>query len=91
VIAEVRLLRRLQLKRHFPAMIPDRTETAPTKTMAMASTVIEQVDVNTLKVVATFPSEGEAEGQTGIPRTNISQSLRQGRPIGGYFLGSVRL
>jgi hypothetical protein len=54
VIAEVHLLRRQQPRRHFPAMILDRTETAPVKTMALASTVIEQVDVNTLKVVATI-------------------------------------
>jgi hypothetical protein len=91
VIAELRLLRRQQPKRHFPAMILDRTETGPAKTMAMASTVIEQVDVNTLKVVATFPSQSEAERQTGIPRTNIRRSLRQGRPLGGYFWRSVRM
>jgi hypothetical protein len=87
VIAELRLLRRQQSKRHFPAMILDRSETAPGK----ASAMIEQVDVSTLKVVATFPSQREAERQTGIPRTNIQRGLRQGRPLGGYFWRSVRL
>jgi hypothetical protein len=42
VISELRLLRRQQSERHFPAMIIDRSETAPAK----ASAVIEQVDVN---------------------------------------------
>ncbi len=87
VIAEVRVLRRQQSKRHFPAMILDKSETAPVK----ASAVIEQVDVNTLKVVATFPSQNKAERRTGIPRLDISRGLRQGRPLGGYFWRSVRL
>jgi hypothetical protein len=87
VIAELRLLRREQSERHFPAMLLGRTETAPVK----ASTVIEQVDVNTLKVVATFPSQIEAERQTGISRSDISRGLRQGRPLDGYFWRSVRL
>jgi hypothetical protein len=87
VIAELRLLRRQQSERHFPAMILDRNETAPVK----ASAVIQQVDVNTLKVVATFSSESEAERQTGIPRTTIRRGLRQGRSLGGYFWRSVRL
>jgi hypothetical protein len=45
--------------------------------------MIEQVDVNTLKVVATFPSQSEAERQTGIPRprTKVRRDLRQG-PFG---------
>jgi hypothetical protein len=64
-----------------------RTETA----LAKASAVIEQVDVNTLKVVATFPSQSEAERQTGIPRTNIRRGLRQGCPLGGCFWRSVQL
>jgi hypothetical protein len=76
VIAELRLLRRQQSERHFPAMILGRTETEPVK----ASAVIEQIDVNTLKVVATFPSESEAERQTGISRTNIRRGMREGRP-----------
>jgi hypothetical protein len=87
VIAEVRLLQREKSDRHFPAMILNRTETASVK----ASTVIEQVDANTLLVVATFSSQCEAERQTGIPRTNIRRSLRQGRPLGGYFWQSARL
>jgi hypothetical protein len=87
VIAELRLLQRQQLKRHFPATILERSETAIVK----ASTVIEQVDFNTLKVVATFPSQIEAEQETGVPRANISRGMRQGRPVGGYFWRSVRL
>jgi hypothetical protein len=87
VIAELRLLRRQQSKRHFPAMILDRDDTAPVKT----STIIEQVDANTLEVVSTFSSQSEAERQTGIPRTHIRRGLRQGRPLGGYFWRSVRL
>jgi hypothetical protein len=87
VIAEVRLLRREQPGRHYPAMILNRSETASVK----ASTMIEQVDANTLQAVATFSSQSEAERQTGIPRTNISRSLRQGRPLGGYFWRSARL
>jgi hypothetical protein len=87
VIAELRLLRRQQTERHFPAMILERGETVPVK----ASAVIEQVDVNTLKVVATFPSRSEAEQQTGIPRANISRGMHQGRPVGGYFWRAVRL
>jgi hypothetical protein len=84
VIAELRLLRRKQSVRHFPAMMLDRSEKAPVK----ASAVIEQVDVNTLKVVATFPSQSEAERQTGIPRAKIGRGLREGQPLGGR---SVRL
>jgi hypothetical protein len=87
VIAELRLLRRQQSERHFPAMILDRSETAPVK----ASAGIEQVDVHTLKVVATFPSQSEAERQTGVSRTDIRRGLRQGRPLGGYFWRSVPL
>jgi hypothetical protein len=87
VIAELRLLRRQQSKRHFPAMILDRDETVPVKT----STIIEQVDANTLEVVSTFSSQSEAERQTGIPRTTIRRGLRQGRPLGGYIWRSVRL
>jgi hypothetical protein len=65
VIAELRLLGRQQSERIFRAMIIlDRRETAPVR----ASAVIEHVDVITLKVVATFPSQSEAERQTGIPR-----------------------
>jgi hypothetical protein len=45
-------------------MILDRDEIAPVK----ASTIIEQVDANTLEVVSTFSSQSEAERQTGIPR-----------------------
>jgi hypothetical protein len=43
VIAELRLLRRKQSERHFPAMMLDWSEKAPAP--AKASTVIEQVDV----------------------------------------------
>jgi hypothetical protein len=50
-----------------------------------ASTVVAQVDVKTLKVVAKFPSQSEAERQTGIPRTNIRRYLRQGRSLGDTF------
>jgi hypothetical protein len=46
VKAAVRLLRRQQLERHFPATILGRSETA----MMNASIVIEQVDINTLNV-----------------------------------------
>jgi hypothetical protein len=53
VIAELRLVRHQQSKRHFPAMILDKSVMAPLE----ASAVIEQVDVNTLKVVGTFPSQ----------------------------------
>jgi hypothetical protein len=88
VIAELRLLRGQQSKRKFPAMILARNKSAPAK--AVASTVIEQVDVDTLKVIATFPSQKKAERQTGIRRTNIHRGLRQGRPLGGYFWRSVR-
>jgi hypothetical protein len=56
-----------------------------------ASAVIELSDINTLKVVATLPSQCEVELQPGIPRTNISRGLRQGRPLGGYFWRPVRL
>jgi hypothetical protein len=87
VIAELRLLRRQQSKRRFPPMNLERSATALVK----ASATIEQVDANTLRVVATFLSQREAERQTGIPRTNISRSLRQGRPVGGYFSRSVRM
>jgi hypothetical protein len=59
VIAELRLLRRQPWKRDFPAMIFGRSETTPAK--AMASAVIEHVDFNTLKFVAMFPSQSEAE------------------------------
>jgi hypothetical protein len=45
VIAKLRLLRRQQSERRFPAMILGRTEIAPVK----ASAGIEQVDVNTLQ------------------------------------------
>jgi hypothetical protein len=55
--------------------------------LVKASAVIKQVDANTLKVVATFPSQIEAERQTGIPRSNISRGLRRGRPPGGTFGG----
>jgi hypothetical protein len=75
VIAELRLLRRQQSERHFPAMIFDKSETA----------VIQQVDAKTLKVVATFSSQREAARQTGIPRTTIQRGLRQGRLVGGYL------
>jgi hypothetical protein len=68
-------------------MILERSETVLEK----ASAVIEQVDVNSLKVVATFPSRSEAEQQTGIPRAKISRGMRQGRPVGGYFWRAVRL
>jgi hypothetical protein len=88
VIAELRLMRRQQSMRHFPAMIFDMSETAPVNASANA---IEQVDANTLKVVATFLSQSEAERQTGIPRTNIRRGLRQGRPQEGYFWRSARL
>jgi hypothetical protein len=83
VIAELRLMRRQQSKRRqFPAMILDRAgEMAPVKTSSM----IEQVDVKTLKVVATFSSQSEAERKTGISRSSIRRGLRQGRPLGGYF------
>jgi hypothetical protein len=67
MIAELSLLRRQQSARYFPAMILDRGETAP----AVTSALIEQVDVNTFKVVAMFPSHSEADRQTGIPRTHI--------------------
>jgi hypothetical protein len=90
VIAELRLLRRQQSERRFPAMMLDRSETAPAKAK-QASAVIEQVDINTLKVVATFPSQSEAERQTGIPRTTIHRGLRQGRPLEGYIWRSVQL
>jgi hypothetical protein len=90
VIAELRLLRRKQSKRHFPAtMIPDRSETAPAK--ASAPSPIEQVDANTKKVIATFHSQSEAERQTGVPRTSIRRGLRQGRPVEGYLWRTVRL
>jgi hypothetical protein len=69
--------------RQFSASIFDMSDTEPVK----ASVVIEQVDVNTLKVVATFPSQSEAERQISIPRTNISRSLRRGRSLGGTFGG----
>jgi hypothetical protein len=48
-------------------MILDRSETAPAKAMTM----IEHVDYNTLTFVATFPSQSEAERQTGISRTML--------------------
>jgi hypothetical protein len=96
VIAQVRLLRRQKWKRYLPAMIFDRSETASAK--AMTSAVIEHVDFSSLKVVATFllkvktlevvamfPSQSEAEQQSGIPRTNISGGLLQDRPLGGCF------
>jgi hypothetical protein len=41
----------------------------------------------TLKVVATFPSQSEAERQTGFARSNISRGLRQGQPLGDAFDG----
>jgi hypothetical protein len=93
VITELRLLRRQQTTRQFLAMILGRSETAqaPASASASALAVIEEVDVNTLKVVATFPSQSEAERQTGIPRTDIRRSLRQGRPLVEYFWRSVRL
>ena len=47
-----------------------------------ASAVIGQADVNTLKVVATSPSQIEAERQTGISQTNILRGLRQSRSLG---------
>jgi hypothetical protein len=58
-------------------LILNRSEMAPVK----ASAVIGQVDVNTLKVVATSPSQMEGERQTGIPRTNIRRGLRQSRSL----------
>jgi hypothetical protein len=67
-------------------MIADRSEKAPVK----ASAVIEQVDVSTVKVVPnfpSFPSESEAEQQSGIPRTNIHRGLCQGWPLGHTFGG----
>jgi hypothetical protein len=82
-IAGLPLLRRQQSKRHFPALIFDRSETA-------SRTVIEKVHVNTLKVVATFPSQIEAERQTGMPRSHTSQGLRRGRPVWRYFWRYVR-
>jgi hypothetical protein len=47
VIAELRLLRRKQSERCFPAMMLDRNETAPVKVIEQPSAVIEQVDINT--------------------------------------------
>jgi hypothetical protein len=51
------------------------SETAPVK----AKAAIEPVDVNTLKLVAAFPSQSEVERHTGIPRRNICRDLRQAR------------
>jgi hypothetical protein len=53
VIAELRLLRRQQSKRHVPAMIPGKSVVVPLE----VSAVIEKVNVNILKVVAAFPSQ----------------------------------
>jgi hypothetical protein len=84
VIAELRLLRRKESKWHFPAaMILDMSETAPAK--ASAPSMIEQVDANTLKIVATFPCQSEAERQTSVPRSSIHRGLCEGRPVGGYI------
>jgi hypothetical protein len=63
------------------------SETAPVK----AKAVFGQVDVNTLKVVAAFPSQSEAERHTGIPRTNICRDLRQARGILLAFCTVVKL
>jgi hypothetical protein len=50
VIAKLRLLRRQQSERHFPAVTLGRTEIAPGK----ASAGIEQVDVNTPSLSSSF-------------------------------------
>jgi hypothetical protein len=52
---------------------------------------MEQVDINTLKGISAFPSQVEAERQSGIPRSDISRGLCLGRPLEGYFWRYARL
>ena len=62
-----------------------------------AAAAIEQVDVSTFKVVATFPSDSEAEQQSDMPRTSIRRDLLQvlavlyGRKAPDYSKGRTPL
>jgi len=97
VIAELRLLRRGQSPRHFPPIYYDYYERGtkgrdPSTLVANKDMyTIQQVDAKTMNVVATFPSQSEAERQTGITRKCINRSLRQGRPKEGYLWRLVRV
>jgi hypothetical protein len=56
------------------------SETAPVNA---SSTAIEQVDANIFESRRTFPSQSDAERQTGIPRTTIRRCLRH---VGDTFM-----